>query len=116
MTKKRNLSSTEPSKKQQQVIKEPKPQVKPAQEVVKEEKKEVKEDEEDEKEPEEENEDEGADKEEEEEDEDEEEPGVEYKETYNVTTTSISAASDQAGAGDYEDESIQNLLEPFTKE
>ncbi|KAM1530043.1 hypothetical protein ACFX1Z_019188 [Malus domestica] len=119
MAKKRKLSSTEPSepsKKQQQVVEEPKPQIEPAQEVVEEEEEEVEEEEVEEEEPEEEKEDEGADEEEEEEEEDEEEPGAEYKETYNVTTTSISAASDQAGAGNDEDEPIQNLLEPFTKE
>ncbi|KAM1368455.1 hypothetical protein PS1_001784 [Malus domestica] len=45
MAKKRKLSSTKPSKKQQQVI--PKPQIKPAQEVVEEEEEEVEEKKED---------------------------------------------------------------------
>ncbi|KAM1000026.1 hypothetical protein ACFX2A_006819 [Malus domestica] len=112
MAKKQKISSFEPSKptkKQQQVVvEEPKPQNEPAEEVVEEEEEEVEEEEEEE--------DEGVDEEEEEEEDDEVGPGGEYKETGNITTMSASAALDQAGAGDDEDEPIQNLLEPFTKE
>ncbi|ONI01999.1 hypothetical protein PRUPE_6G172000 [Prunus persica] len=111
-----NTESSEPSKKQQPVVEEeePKPQNEPAEEVVEEEEEEeVEEEEEEEDEQEEDKEDEG---EEEEEDEDEEEPGVEYKQNENVTTTSTSAASDLAGDGADEDEPIQNLLEPFSKD
>ncbi|XP_004289264.1 PREDICTED: UBP1-associated protein 2B-like [Fragaria vesca subsp. vesca] len=117
MARKRKLDSnsaeaSEPAKKQQQptepVVEEPKPQNEPPPEEVEEE---VDEEEEEVEEEEEEY--------EEEEEVEEEETGVEYK-TENVTTTTTSADPSQAnvenGGEDDEDEPIQDLLEPFSKD
>ncbi|XP_050376938.1 UBP1-associated protein 2A [Argentina anserina] len=120
MARKRKLDSnsteaSEPAKKQQPepepVVEEPKPQEPPPEEVVEEEVDEEEEEVEEEEEY------------EEEEEVEEEEPGVEYmQKTENETTA---ADPSQSGAGseqngrsgeDDEDEPIQDLLEPFSKD
>ncbi|KAL6220010.1 hypothetical protein ACLB2K_007768 [Fragaria x ananassa] len=116
MGRKRKLDSnsadaSEPAKKQHQqpepVVEEPKPQNEPPPEEVEEEVDEEEEEVEEEEEY------------EEEVEVDEEEAGVEYK-TENVTTTTTSADPSQAnmenGGEDDEDEPIQDLLEPFSKD
>ncbi|KAL6225308.1 hypothetical protein ACLB2K_004158 [Fragaria x ananassa] len=120
MGRKRKLDSnsadaSEPAKKQHQqpepVVEEPKPQNEPPPEEVEEEVDEEEEEVEEEEEEEE---------YEEEEEVEEEEPGVEYKTENVTTTTTTSADPSQAnvenGGEDDEDEPIQDLLEPFSKD